>query len=281
MYTNTRKLFLTAAIAVCSVHAFAAETVAPNTSANSPSAGQVMSRPAPQGYLTSAQVPSSAALVPPPPVAGSAAMARDEEANRNILSLNGSPRWQMAMNDAVLTFPTVAQTFSCALNLPVSDAQTPKLMALLRKTLIDTGRATSEAKRLYQRARPFTVNGKPTCTPNSEEGLRRDGSYPSGHTSIGWAFGLVLSEVAPEQANAVLARGRAFGQSRMVCNVHWQSDVEQGQMVGAAVVARLHAEPAFRADVAAAQAEVAALRLKGEKSSGACDVESETMKTSK
>ena len=77
--------------------------------------------------------------------------------------------------------------------------------------------------------------------------MSKSGSYPSGHTAIGWAWALVLCEIAPEQTEAILARGRAFGESRMVCNVHWQSDVIEGRFMGASVVARLHAEPQFRA----------------------------------
>ena len=73
------------------------------------------------GYLTPETMPSSAALVPPPPVAGSAALARDEEGNERILELNGSPRWQLASQDAVLTFPALAETFSCALNAPIDE----------------------------------------------------------------------------------------------------------------------------------------------------------------
>jgi acid phosphatase (class A) len=206
-------------------------------------------------------------------------MARDEENNRSALALKGTPRWEMATRDAVLTFPAVAQTFSCALNVGVSEERTPKLLALLRRTLVDAGRATGEAKQRYHRDRPFEVNGKPICTPDREEALRRDGSYPSGHSSIGWAFGLVLSEVAPDRANAVLARGRAFGQSRLVCNVHWQSDVEEGQMVAAAVVARLNAEAAFRNDVAEARAEIESLQAHGAVAEGNCETEAQTLKS--
>ena len=57
--------------------------------------------------------------------------------------------------------------------------------------------------------------------------------------------------------DAILARGRAFGESRMVCNVHWQSEVIAGRFMGAATVARLHADPGFTADLAAAKAEAA------------------------
>ena len=69
--------------------------------------------------------------------------------------------------------------------------------------------------------------------------LREDGSYPSGHNAIGWASALILAEIAPERADLVLARGRAFGQSRVICNVHWQSDASEGRTMGAAAVARM------------------------------------------
>jgi acid phosphatase (class A) len=231
------------------------------------------------GYLPAGAAPSSAALVPPPPLPESAAMARDEDVSRSALAMHGSPRWALASQDAVLAFPQVAETFSCALNAQISDETTPKLMALLRRTLIDAGRSTGEAKRKYQRARPFMVNNKPMCTPDRDQALRADGSYPSGHSAIGWAFGLVLSEVSPEQAEALLARGRAFGQSRIVCNVHWQSDVLEGQMMASAVVARMHAEAAFRADLDAARAELATLRTKGAAPARSCNVESETLQS--
>jgi acid phosphatase (class A) len=206
-------------------------------------------------------------------------MARDEDVSRSALAMHGTPRWDLATQDAVLTFPNVANAFSCALNVQLSEETTPRLMGLLRRTLVDAGRSTSEAKKKYQRARPFMVNAKPMCTPQRDEVLRADGSYPSGHSAIGWAFGLVLSEVSPEQADAILARGRAFGQSRIVCNVHWQSDVLEGQMMASAVVARMHAEPAFRADAEAARAELAAVRAKPESQPRECGVESQALQS--
>jgi acid phosphatase (class A) len=235
--------------------------------------------PRAQGYLPQQAMPNGVTLIPPPPAPGSAALAHDEEVNRKALTMQGTPRWDMAIRDAATNLPDVARTFSCALNIPIDEERTPKVIALLRKTLVDAGRATSEAKRVYQRQRPFAVNGKPMCTPSGDGRLRGDGSYPSGHSSLGWALGLVLAEVAPDRADAVIARGRAYGQSRLVCNVHWQSDVIEGQMIGSAVVARLHAEPAFRNDVAAARAEVDALRAKGAKSEADCDAEARTLES--
>ena len=63
----------------------------------------------------------------------------------------------------------------------------------------------------------------------------------------------------------------------MVCNVHWQSDVIEGRFMGAAVVARLHADPQFRADVEAARAELADVRAKGLKPTRDCPAEAEAL----
>jgi hypothetical protein len=43
----------------------------------------------------------------------------------------------------------------------------------------------------------------------------------------------------------------------MVCDVHWQSDVVEGIFMGAAAVARMHAEPQLVEDIAVARKDVA------------------------
>jgi acid phosphatase (class A) len=100
------------------------------------------------------------------------------------------------------------------------------------------------------------VNGKPTCSPEDEEELRTDGSYPSGHTAIGWGWALILSELAPDRAEQILARGVAFGESRNVCNVHWRSDVQAGMLVGAAAYARLQNNSDFQQAMTLARQEI-------------------------
>jgi len=215
------------------------------------------------GYLEQDALPNSLALLPPPPAEGSAAHALDEEMSRKSLALRGTPRWYLAIQDAELMFPAAAGAFSCALGTQITETNTPHLYMLLRRTLADAGLSTYKAKRSYQRKRPFMVNKEPTCTLEDEEHLKKDGSCPSGHTALGWAWALILSEVAPERADVILARGRAFGESRVVCNVHWYSDVVEGRLMGAATVARLHADSTFAAELEAAEAEFANLRAKG------------------
>jgi acid phosphatase (class A) len=214
------------------------------------------------GYLPQTALPNALALLPPPPAAGSPGAALDEDVYARTRALVGTPRWALATADANLMFPAAAETFACALDARIDEAETPRLYVLMRRSLADAGLATYSAKNHYQRTRPFVVHDASTCTPKDEQMLRGDGSYPSGHAAIGWAWGLILAEVAPERGNALLERALAFGESRVVCGVHWLSDVIEGRDVGAAAVARLHADPAFAADLAAAKTEFAALRAK-------------------
>jgi acid phosphatase (class A) len=225
------------------------------------------------GYLPKNALPDSLALLPPPPAPGSVAFALDEEYSRRSFALRGTPAWELATSDADLMFPQAAGTFSCALNAPITEKDTPHLYLLLRRILTDAGRSTGAAKDHYQRTRPFLLNKEPICTPEEKTSLEKNGSYPSGHNAIGMAWALILTEISPEQTDAILARGRAFGLNRIICNVHWYSDTIQGRYMGADTVARLHADPKFRADLEAAKAELEVVRAKGLKPTRDCGAE--------
>ncbi len=223
-----------------------------------------------EGYLPADDLPNSLLLVPPPPAEGSAAFARDEEASRETFALRGTERWDQAIKDADLHFPAAPDAFTDALGFRITETDTPHLYMLLHRTLTDAGLSTYAAKNHYARKRPFMLNGQPIGTPDDEEALRNDGSYPSGHTAIGWAWALILCEIVPERTDAILARGREFGQSRTICNVHWQSDVDEGRIMAASTVARLHADEGFLTDLNGAKAEVQRIRAgEAESSRGA------------
>lgn len=230
-----------------------------------------------EGYLEMRDLPNAKSLIPPPPEKGSAAKSLDDAVSKQMLNLKGSERFKLAAKDAELHFPEAAQAFSCALGIPITEEHTPYLYMLMRRSLTDAGLSTYTAKNHYQRKRPFMENGQPTCTPQEEAHLKKDGSYPSGHTAIGWAWALILTEIAPERANEILARGRAFGVSRNVCNVHWHSDVLEGRFMAASTVALLHADAKFQADLIKAKAEYAAAMAKGLKPSRDCTAEMEAL----
>jgi acid phosphatase (class A) len=225
------------------------------------------------GYIPVKTWPNSFLVLPAPPAAGSAAHGLDDDVAKRSFAMRGTPRWTQAISDAGLRFPHQGETFSCALNAPITETDTPFLYQLLRRTLTDAGEATYAAKNHYNRPRPFLSNKQPICTPEEQEGLAKEGSYPSGHTAVGWAQALILSEISPDQQDAILKRGLSFGESRNVCNAHWYSDVLNGRTMAAATVARLHSIPEFLSDLAKAKAELAAVRAKGLKPSRDCVAE--------
>ena len=213
-----------------------------------------------EGYLSEDEIPNSLELVPPPPEEGSAAFQLDQEIAAMYVASDNESRKEQASQDAVLTFPEAVDAFNVVLNVRISEENTPMVYMILRRTIADAGLATYAAKNHYQRERPFMLNNTAICTPDDEAVLRKDGSYPSGHTAIGWAWSLILTELFPEQADVILERGKQFGISRNVCNVHWHSDVVYGRMMGASAVAVLHANKDFIIDLAAAKEELEQLK---------------------
>lgn len=216
-----------------------------------------------RGFLAQTGLVDSLALLPPPPEAGSSDAATDRAAQQATAPLRDTPRWRMAVRDAEYKHPRAVDAFACAAGVAINSKTTPHLQRLLFRVLADASAATQKAKAAYARKRPFVVAGTSTCQPEFEEELRNNGSYPSGHASFGWAWALVLSEIQPARTDALMQRGYAFGQSRVICGYHWQSDVNAGRLVGAAVVAQLHANPVFMSELVLAQQEVAAARLSG------------------
>lgn len=216
-----------------------------------------------QGYLEAKALPNSLALIPPPPDPSSAAFALDVEVAQNTFALRNTPRFELAASDYDLKLTHFIDDFSCSLNVQITKENAPYLYNLLCRSFTDIGMSTYAAKNYYKRKRPFQVNGEPIAVPEAKSFLEKDPSYPSGHTALGWGFALILSEIDPDHANRILDRGRVFGESRIVCNHHWYSDVVWGRFMGAATVARLHADITFLADMEAAKAEFAAIRAKG------------------
>jgi acid phosphatase (class A) len=231
------------------------------------------------GYLPAKSLVDAIALLPAPPAPGSAQAAADEAFRVAALPLRGTPRWAQAARDADTSFPSSARNFSCALGVPIDPKASPNLAMLMLRTVGDAAGAITPAKKFYARARPFMTAHEPTCTPADESQLRGDGSYPSGHSAVAWTWALVLAEVAPERADAIVRRGREAGQSRVVCGVHWQSDVDAGRLAASAVVAQLHASTEFRAQLEQARREVAAARATGAAPDADCAAEAAALAT--
>ncbi|NII72729.1 acid phosphatase (class A) [Dyella sp. SG562] len=214
-----------------------------------------------KGYLADPAALHMAEVLPAAPKAGSARYEADRQVFRDTRKLEGTPRWALATSDVNLEVPDMLRDFSCAMGVTMDPARLPRLAALLKRVDEDGVRVTDPAKQANQRQRPFLIDEGAVC--QSKDRLRRSFDYPSGHATWGWTVGLILTELAPDRANDVLLRARSFADSRVVCGAHNLSAIQAGQINGSAIVARLHAEPAFQADMAAAREELAALRAAG------------------
>ncbi|HEY1629883.1 MAG TPA: phosphatase PAP2 family protein [Rhizomicrobium sp.] len=169
-----------------------------------------------------------------------------------------SDRWQTAIKDNDLSTAAMLADFSCAIGAQLTPENAPHLAAIYNRGQIDAGLVSRDSKNAFARPRPFVGNTEDTCVDRSTVGASF--SYPSGHTILSWFFALVLSENAPDRSTAILARGRAFGESRVVCGMHWPSDIEAGRTTASAVFAALESNADFRADMDAARSEIAAAR---------------------
>jgi acid phosphatase (class A) len=192
-----------------------------------------------------------AVFLPAPPAANSA----QELAERAIVRGPWTAeRRQQALEDNVID-PFAA--FDSVLGANFTQANFPATFAVLDRAGRAAGFAGDPVKFVHRRPRPFLSDSAITpCIPNDER-LRASFSYPSGHAALGFAWALVLAELVPSRADALIERGRDFSWSRVVCGLHYPSDVEAGRTVAAGAVARLHADADFRQMMDAARAELA------------------------
>lgn len=215
-------------------------------------------------FLKTEEIANSLELLPPPPEEGSMRFEYDKEQYEWGKSMRSTPRGAQAVKDANLKAGWMEEAFSEAFGCRITKEETPELYLLISKVHKDAGNlGTRAAKNYYMRRRPFMVTGEQTATPKDEKSLRKNGSYPSGHTAVGWAVALVLAEINPDRQLEILQRGYEFGQSRVIVGAHWQSDVDMGRIIGAGIVASLHANEGFVEQLRKAKEEFNNMKNKG------------------
>ena len=205
---------------------------------------QAQSKPEP--YFSFRELPNMLKWAPAPPDTMGAAFTYDimqymwgKEMRQN------KERADIAIRDAVYSLECIAQEFSEPFGLTISEENTPEIWKLLRDAKATCENISGFPKYYYKRKRPFVRFQEPTATPQFEPELRRNFSYPSGHTILGWASALLLTEINPERADTILARGMMYGESRVIVGAHWQSDVDAGRLAAAAAYARMHTSDRF------------------------------------
>ena len=211
-------------------------------------------------YYTTKEMPRLS-IVPPPNDTTSARFKHDLSMFYwGLQQRKDTIRAAIAIREALYGLETIINEFSEAFGLRISEFETPCIYLLLKESLATCDSICTLPKLLWMRPRPFMVLRIKSLTPWDEPALQSSGSWPSGHTILGWSAALLLSEINPERADTLLARGILFGESRIVAGVHWSSDVEDARLFASVACNKLHTSERFQERMQKAKNEFAEKR---------------------
>jgi acid phosphatase (class A) len=204
-------------------------------------------------YLNPADV-AAAAILPPPFSDGSVEQIEELAELRSIAKTRTEERLELARFDDL----TISAKIFHAVIPGFDPEKLPVTAKLLETAKREAGLVSHLAKEHFDRKRPYEFD--PSLNVCSKH-RGKNATYPSGHTTAGYAMAVTLAHIMPNQADTAMIRAATYGKSRMICGVHYRSDVVAGQVVGTAVALALLQKPEFQAEMAAARAELKAAGL--------------------
>ena len=214
-------------------------------------------------YFTQGEMPDMMVFLPGPPDSTSVAFMNDVARYYWGKEMRKDPeRAAEATRDAVYGLETILTEFEEAFGMKVTKEDTPEIYKVLLEGTATCDSICTRPKREYMRRRPFMVFNEPTLYPEDEPALRLNGSFPSGHTLLGWSSALLMMEINPDRATEIMARGYRYGENRLVVGAHWQSDTDAARLAASVAYARLHTSERFLEQMRKAREEFQ--RLKGE-----------------
>ena len=199
-------------------------------------------------------------LLPPPPADGSDRQRTELAELRHYQDTRTGGQldqalWDDAHENATLFISVLGPKFDLAA-LP----ETAKLIAIVEN---DEVIAASAAKKAFHRHRPWIFDETLVGCPR---GAAKDplSSYPSGHGTVGYTDAVVLAALMPDHAADIMVRASEFAESRLICGVHFRSDIVASETLGTSVGVMLLKSPALQEQIAAAKAELKAAGLTGQ-----------------
>jgi acid phosphatase (class A) len=198
------------------------------------------------GYLPAGQ-PDVVALLAPPPEADSPEQATDLAAVQMAFKNRTKADEELGKAQKEITFYSFAPVIG-----PVLDVEKlPKTTALFEKVAKDDKQVVGAGKDHWKRPRPYEID---TSLLHGEK--EPSPSYPSGHSTHGTVYALLLAELFPEKRDEILKYGREIGWRRVITGKHFPTDIYAGRVLGQAIVRQLHANPEFEHDFAAVKGEI-------------------------
>jgi acid phosphatase (class A) len=116
-------------------------------------------------------------------------------------------------------------------------AEMKKAKILSKRVIAKAGAAIAYFKKHFQRPRPYlTDEALSPCIRKPSYGYH---SYPSGHSTMGYAMALVLAKKFPYKKEIILKQGWQIGENRILGGVHHPSDVQAGRLLAAQVAKKM------------------------------------------
>jgi acid phosphatase (class A) len=199
-------------------------------------------------FTTPDRRPDLATLLPPPPAPGSPADRADLAA---LLAAQAARTPAMEEAARADTEETVFR-FLAGMGITPDPAALPATASLFARLHADESVLVGPVKRRWHRPRPFAAS--PAVRPCVTRPW--SASYPSGHAAFAYAAAEALADILPEWQDAIRARAATYARDRVVCGVHYPSDIEAGRLAGLAIAAAMRDDARYRAALAAARPEL-------------------------
>ncbi|HEY3754654.1 MAG TPA: phosphatase PAP2 family protein [Opitutaceae bacterium] len=195
------------------------------------------------------------ALLPPPPVLGCA----EDKADRDETFAVYSARTQADVARAHAEHRFDVFVFEPEIGAFFTKARLPRTAALFAEVGVEKEVPIRESKAFWNRPRPYVYDPARFTHPADHE---TNSSYPSGHSAGGTVYAELLAQLFPQKRDAILAKGRLIGWTRIEAGVHTPADIFAGRVLGQALAREFLRNPAFQADLAAARVEIEAAKAK-------------------
>lgn len=189
-------------------------------------------------------------FLPPPPAEGSAAAKAEMQEVRDIIARSSAAEIAAAAKDDADEGPDI---YNAALGFDVKTR--PETLKLLTIVADEEEVDTKRAKVFFHRKRPWVIDSSvKTCTLETLNQIPN--SYPSGHASLAYSLGVVLTHLIPEKSQVILARASEYAEHRLVCGMHFRADIVASQQYGTLLALRLMENSIFLAQMDKAKAEL-------------------------
>lgn len=207
-------------------------------------------------YLSPEAFASSKTILPPPPQPRSPEFLADEYHYFQAKLLRDTPRGEQAIKDADMSDKALLK-FAESFGFEITKETMPETYTLLMRSKECFGSyGCNEAKEYYKRTRPFVYYGESSLTHWDDEWMKKNYSYPSGHSANYYGLAYILCALRPERQNEILMRADEGAYSRVIAGCHWMSDIKAARVIAGAVFARLQADEEYAAQFRKAQREV-------------------------